>query len=182
MGLAKPERNGCGYPLAAGKLAEDPTFHQMRLTARNANESRHLVTVRTLLPAQFDLPLPKAWAFWCNFDVLSFLDCRCLHPLRFHPSFVQASATLMAPLPRVRQRAILSPLQRVLHLAFSIFCLPCQSQFSSPPGVSSCHPLSSGPSALPASRTVREPAAPPFGVCHARPIFSVPCVRCGSSV
>ena len=32
---------------------------------------------------QFGLPLPKAWAFWCNFD----LGCRCPHPPRFHPSF-----------------------------------------------------------------------------------------------
>ena len=36
---------------------------------------------------QFGLPLPKAWAFWSNFDLLSALGCRCPHPPRFHPSF-----------------------------------------------------------------------------------------------
>ena len=37
---------------------------------------------------QFGMPLPKAWAFWCNFDILSPLGCRYRsHPPRFHPSF-----------------------------------------------------------------------------------------------
>ena len=36
---------------------------------------------------QFGLALPKAWAFWSNFDLLSGLGCRCPHPPRFHPSF-----------------------------------------------------------------------------------------------
>ena len=36
---------------------------------------------------QFGLALPKAWAFWSNFDLLSALGCRCPHPPRFHPSF-----------------------------------------------------------------------------------------------
>ena len=35
---------------------------------------------------QFGMPLPKAWAFWCNHDVLSSLGCSCPHPPGFHPS------------------------------------------------------------------------------------------------
>ena len=36
---------------------------------------------------QYGLPLPKAWAFWSNFSVLSPVACKCSHPPGFHPSF-----------------------------------------------------------------------------------------------
>ena len=36
---------------------------------------------------QYGLPLPKAWAFWSNFSVLSSVACKCSHPPGFHPSF-----------------------------------------------------------------------------------------------
>ena len=124
--------------------------------------SMRLIYCCYVAACQYGLPLPKAWAFWCNFSVLSAIACKCPRPPCYHPSFTgrrnpdgsfathQTAATQM-PWPRPLPLALPS-------------CLPVQTQLLSRAGRLSFLPPSFGPSLPLGFRMGRALVAPPSGL------------------
>ena len=108
-------------------------------------------TAATWLPVN----TAPAWAFWCNFAMLSPVACKCRHPPRYH----QDAVIRMAPSPRAKQ-----PATRMLWLHQLPLALhPSVRKLPSLSGRRFLLPHSSGRLHRPASKMEQVHAAPPSG-------------------
>ena len=127
---------------------------------------------------QFGMPLPKAWAFWCNHDVLSSLGCCCPHPPGFHPSLAgkrnsdgSFATRHTACYPQPLASAIASCMQPFLSLLADPIKLSDWRTFL-PPALIWPHAL----------RTEQVPPAQPSGGCLVRQISFARSAPFGSGV